>query len=33
MLQKMMNHPERDPDMKVKIIKARMNIRLAEIPQ
>ena len=26
MLQRMMNHPERDPDMKVKILQARMNI-------
>ena len=25
-LQKMMNHPERDPDMKVKILQARMNM-------
>ena len=26
MLQRMMNHPERDPDMKVKILQARMNM-------
>ena len=28
MLQRMMNHPERDPDMKVKILQARMNMFL-----
>ena len=26
MLQRMMNHPERDPDMKVKILQVRMNM-------
>ena len=26
MLQRMMNHPERDPNMKVKILQARMNM-------
>ena len=26
MLQRMMNHPKRDPDMKVKILQARMNM-------
>jgi len=26
MLQRMMNHPERDPYMKVKILQARMNM-------
>ena len=26
MLQRMMNHPKRDPDMKVKILKVRMNM-------
>ena len=26
MLQRMMNHPERDPDIKVKILQARMNM-------
>ena len=26
MLQRMMNHPERDPDMKVKILQAKMNM-------
>ena len=26
MLQRMMNHPERGPDMKVKILQARMNM-------
>ena len=26
MLQRMMNHPERDPDMKVNILQARMNM-------
>ena len=26
MLQRMMNHPERDPDMKVKILQARMKM-------
>ena len=26
MLQRMMNYPERDPDMKVKILQARMNM-------
>ena len=26
MLQRMMNHPERNPDMKVKILQARMNM-------
>ena len=26
MLQRMMNHPERDPDMKEKILQARMNM-------
>ena len=26
MLQRMMNHPERDPHMKVKIFQARMNM-------
>ena len=26
MLQRMMNHPERDPDMKVKILQMRMNM-------
>ena len=26
MLQRMMNHPEGDPDMKVKILQARMNM-------
>ena len=26
MLQRMLNHPERDPDMKVKILQARMNM-------
>ena len=26
MLQRMMNHLERDPDMKVKILQARMNM-------
>ena len=26
MLQRMMNHPRRDPDMKVKILQARMNM-------
>ena len=26
MLQRMMNRPERDPDMKVKILQARMNM-------
>ena len=26
MLQKMMNHPRRDPDMKVNILQARMNM-------
>ena len=25
-LQRMMNHPERDPDMKVKILQAKMNM-------
>ena len=25
-LQRMMNHPKRDPDMKVKIIQAKMNM-------
>ena len=25
-LQRMMNHPERDPDMKVRILQARMNM-------
>ena len=26
MLQRMMNHPERDPDMKVNILQAKMNM-------
>ena len=26
MLQRIMNHPERDPDMKVKILQVRMNM-------
>ena len=26
MLQRMMNHPKRDPDMKVTILQARMNM-------
>ena len=26
MLQRMMNHPRRDPDMKVKILQLRMNM-------
>ena len=26
MLQRMMNHPRRDPDMKVKILQVRMNM-------
>ena len=26
MLQRMMNHPERDPDMKVKILQAKTNM-------
>ena len=26
LLQRMMNHPERDPDVKVKILQARMNM-------
>ena len=26
MLQRMMNHPKRDPDMKVKNLQARMNM-------
>ena len=26
MLQRMMNHPERDPDIKVKILQVRMNM-------
>ena len=26
MLQRMMNHPKRDPNMKVKILQARMNM-------
>ena len=25
-LQRMMNHPERDPDMKVKILQAKINM-------
>ena len=32
MLQRMMNHLERDPDMKVKILQARMNMFLSPLP-
>ena len=33
MLQRMMNHPRRDPDMKVKILQARMNMFLYQLSQ
>ena len=33
MLQRMMNHPERDPDMKVKILQAKTNMFWYQLSQ